>query len=46
MVKEAKTDWQNPQEILLHVSDLKNGTYFLHVFKGKDVIKKQIIISH
>ncbi|MBO9674143.1 MAG: T9SS type A sorting domain-containing protein [Sphingobacteriaceae bacterium] len=46
MVKEAKTDWQNPQEILLQVSDLKNGTYFLHVFKGKDVIKKQIIISH
>jgi Secretion system C-terminal sorting domain/PKD-like domain len=46
LVKEAKTDWQNPREILLRVSDLRNGTYFIHIFKGKEVIKKQIIISH
>jgi hypothetical protein len=46
VVREGKTGGMNTGEIILQVSDLKNGTYFLHVFKDKRVTKQQIIISH
>ncbi|MBT2562996.1 T9SS type A sorting domain-containing protein [Pedobacter sp. ISL-68] len=34
------------ENIELVTSDIPNGTYFLHIFQGKDVVKKQIIINH
>ena len=30
----------------LDTRDLSNGTYFLHIREGKEIIKKQIIIQH
>ncbi|WP_449438296.1 T9SS type A sorting domain-containing protein [Pedobacter steynii] len=30
----------------INTSDIPNGTYFLHIFQGKEIIKKQIIIRH
>jgi len=33
-------------DISINTSDIPNGTYFLHIFQNKEVIKKQIIIQH
>ncbi|WP_406823764.1 M12 family metallo-peptidase [Pedobacter sp. KACC 23697] len=32
--------------VILDVSSLPDGIYFLHIFEAKEVIKKQIIIKH
>jgi hypothetical protein len=32
--------------IVLNISDIQNGTYYLHVKQGSDVVKKQILIQH
>jgi serine protease len=36
----------NGADISFDIEDIPNGTYFLHIFRGKSVIKKQIIIKH
>ncbi|TCC88649.1 T9SS type A sorting domain-containing protein [Pedobacter frigiditerrae] len=46
LVKEGRTYPANNREIRLQVADLPNGTYFLHVFEGKKVTKRQIIVAH
>nr|MBC7613600.1 T9SS type A sorting domain-containing protein [Pseudopedobacter sp.] len=33
-------------EIILDVSKIANGTYYLHILQGKQTLKKQIIIQH
>ncbi|RLJ80325.1 T9SS type A sorting domain-containing protein [Pedobacter alluvionis] len=33
-------------KLTLTTADLPNGRYFLHVYKGKEITKKQIIIKH
>lgn len=32
--------------VKLEIADVPNGTYYLHIIKGKDVFRKQIIIQH
>lgn len=36
----------NGEGIGFNVQHIENGTYFLHIIQGKEVIKKQIIINH
>lgn len=36
----------NGKDIVISTQDLPNGTYFLHIIDGKEVIKKQIIVQH
>ena len=37
---------EHQKGLVLGTADFPNGTYFLHVQKGKEVIKKQIIVRH
>uniref|UniRef100_UPI0023EC7B87 T9SS type A sorting domain-containing protein n=1 Tax=Daejeonella sp. H1SJ63 TaxID=3034145 RepID=UPI0023EC7B87 len=30
----------------LDIAEVPNGTYYLHISKGKEVIRKQVIIQH
>ncbi|WP_411275520.1 T9SS type A sorting domain-containing protein [Daejeonella sp.] len=32
--------------VKLDITDVPNGTYYLHIIKGKEVVRKQIIIQH
>ena len=41
-VAKSKID----DRIVFNTSDIPNGTYFLHVKEGKEIIKQQIIIQH
>lgn len=34
------------KELVLNTNKLLNGIYYLHIYRGKEVIKKQIIIRH
>jgi len=34
------------EDIRINTASMENGTYFLHIRQGKDVIKKQIIVKH
>jgi hypothetical protein len=34
------------KEVILDTQKIPNGTYYLHITQGKDIIKKQIIIQH
>lgn len=45
MVKSAKNT-SGSSIITISTSDIENGTYFLHIIDGKEIIKKQIIIQH
>ncbi|RZK99424.1 MAG: T9SS type A sorting domain-containing protein, partial [Pedobacter sp.] len=30
----------------INVESISNGTYFIHIFQGKEVVKKQVIVRH
>ncbi|MBB5438185.1 subtilisin family serine protease [Pedobacter sp. AK017] len=45
VLKEGKTTQTN-KDITLQVADLPNDTYFLHIYEGKNVTKKQVVIWH
>ncbi|KQM75240.1 hypothetical protein ASE74_20695 [Pedobacter sp. Leaf216] len=45
LLREGKTD-QFSKEVSLQVSDLPNGTYFVHILEGTQKTMKQVIIQH
>ncbi|MGB4776353.1 MAG: T9SS type A sorting domain-containing protein [Daejeonella sp.] len=45
IVREAKNP-ANSRDIRVDTREIANGTYFLHIINGKEVIKKQVIIKH
>lgn len=44
ILKEGRTT--NNKEIVLQVADVPNGIYYLHIYKGKNVEKQQVVIFH
>ncbi len=45
LITQQKNEVGN-KDITIDTQNLPNGTYFLHILDGKEVIKKQIIIQH
>ncbi len=45
ILKQGRTE-ADVKRLSLPVADVPNGTYFLHIFQGENVIKKQIVIKH
>lgn len=45
VLKEGKTT-QTTKDITLQVADLPNDTYYLHIYEGKKVTKRQVVIAH
>ncbi|WEK19818.1 MAG: S8 family serine peptidase [Candidatus Pedobacter colombiensis] len=45
VLKEGKTTLMS-KDITLQVADLPNDTYFLHIYEGKNITKKQVVIWH
>jgi hypothetical protein len=45
IIRKAKNP-TNSTAIVFNTADITNGTYYLHVKQGSDVIEKQIIVQH
>jgi hypothetical protein len=45
LLKKSQTQ-NNESELTFNTSDLTNGTYYLHIKSGTDLIQKQVIIHH
>ncbi len=44
ILREGENDGK--EEVVIDIKDIPNGTYFIHITEGEEVIKKQVIIQH
>jgi hypothetical protein len=45
-ILKMETASQKGEDLNIHTSNLSDGTYFIHIQQGKNLIRKQIIIKH